>query len=123
LLSAWFNTTLCVGLMFLVSRSNTLPLLWQVFGSANQMMGAMALLVAAVWLKDHGRRYIFVLVPSILMFATTLASTAMSLWKNQQLANWPLVIACGVLMLLGAGVAFLGARILLAPPRQQRAGH
>jgi hypothetical protein len=47
----------------------------------------------------------------------------MSLWKNQQLANWPLVIACGVLMLLGAGVAFLGARILLAPPRHERAGH
>jgi carbon starvation protein len=117
LLTAWFNTAICVGLMFLISRSNTLPLLWQVFGSANQMMGAMALLVAAVWLRDNGRRNIFVLIPSILMFATTLASTAMALWKNQHLGNWALVAACAVLMLLGLGVAFLGARLLLSPRR------
>ena len=117
--SAWFNTTICVGLMFLLSRTNTLPMLWQVFGSANQMMGAMALLVAAVWLRDNGRRYVFVLIPSILMFATTLASTSLSLLKNQQLGNWPLVIACGVLILLGAGVAVLGTRVLLSPRRSK----
>lgn len=117
--STWFNTAICVGLMFLLSRTNTLPMLWQVFGSANQMMGAMALLVAAVWLRDHGRRFIFVLIPSILMFATTIASTSMALWKNQQIGNWPLVAACGVLLLLGVGVGLIGSRILLSP-RQPR---
>jgi len=115
--SAWFNTSLCVGLMFLISRSNTLPMLWQVFGSANQMMGAIALLVASVWLRDNGRRWGFTLVPAILMFATTLASTTISLWKNAELGNWPLVATCGVLCLLGIGVAVLGARVLLAPRR------
>jgi carbon starvation protein len=118
--STWFNTAICVGLMFLLSRSNTLPMLWQVFGSANQMMGAMALLVAAVWLRDNGRRFIFVLIPSILMFATTLTSTSLALLKNQQLGNWPLVLACGVLLLLGAGVGVIGSRILLKPPRPIR---
>jgi carbon starvation protein len=107
--------------MYLISRSNSLPMLWQVFGSANQMMGAMALLVAAVWLRDNGRRFVFVLVPSILMFATTLASTSLALWKNQQLGNWPLVAACGVLLLLGAGVGVIGSRILLAPARPRTA--
>ena len=121
LLSAWFNTSICVGLMFLLSRTNTLPMLWQVFGSANQMMGAMALLVAAVWLRDNGRRFVFVLIPSILMFATTLTSTSLAFWKNQQLGNWPLVAACGVLILLGAGVAVIGFRILLAAPRRRTA--
>jgi carbon starvation protein len=121
LLSAWFNTGLCVGLMFLVSRSNTLPVLWQVFGSANQMMGAIALVVAAVWLRDHGRRTVFVLIPAALMFATTLASTGISLWNNLALGNWAIVAACAVLILLGAGVAFLGTRILLAPPRARAA--
>ena len=115
--SAWFNTSLCVGLMFLISRSNTLPMLWQVFGSANQMMGAIALLVASVWLRDNGCRWGFTLVPAILMFATTLASTTISLWKNAELGNWPLVATCGVLCLLGIGVAVLGARVLLAPRR------
>ena len=117
LCSAWFNTSLCVGLMYVISRSNSLPMLWQVFGSANQMMGAMALLVASVWLRDNGRRWGFTLVPAILMFATTLASTGISLWKNANLGNWPLVTTCGVLILLGLGVAALGARVLLTPRR------
>ena len=115
--SAWFNTLLCVGGMFLLSRTNTLPMLWQVFGSANQMMGAIALLVAAVWLRDNGRRWAFALIPSILMFGTTLASLSLSLSKNYQLANWPLVATCGVLVLLGLGVAVLGGRVLAAPRR------
>lgn len=115
--NVWFNTTLCVGVMFLLSRSNSLPVLWQVFGSANQMMGAVALLVVAVWLRDHGRRASFALVPAVLMFATTLASTAMALMQNFQRENWPLVATCAVLLALGAGTALLGARVLLAPRR------
>jgi carbon starvation protein len=114
----WFNTLLCAGVMFLLSRSNSLPVLWQVFGSANQMMGAMALLVAAVWLRDHGRRTLFVLIPAVLMFATTFASTGLALLKNFRESNWALVVACGVLILLGACTAFIGARTLLAPPRR-----
>jgi hypothetical protein len=70
-----------------------------------------------VWLRDNGRRWGFTLVPAILMFATTLASTAISLWKNAALGNWQLVATCGVLILLGIGVAVLGARVLLAPRR------
>jgi len=116
-LNIWFNTGLCVALMFALSRSNSLPVLWQVFGSANQMMGAMALLVAAVWLRDHGRRSAFVLIPAILMFMTTLAATGISLNVNYQSGNWALVIACSVLICLAVGVAWIGGRILLHPPR------
>lgn len=113
--SVWFNTLLCVGIMFALSRSNTLPVLWQVFGSANQMMGAIALLVAGVWLRNHRRRSWFVFVPAILMFATTLASTALALAQNFERSNWPLVATCAVLLALGGGVALIGARVLLQP--------
>ncbi len=115
--SVWFNTALCVGIMFALSRSNTLPVLWQVFGSANQMMGAMALLVVTVWLRDNCKRYWFALVPAVIMFVTTFASTGMAFWKNLQSANWALVATCVVLLLLGLGVAFLGTRTLLRSRR------
>ena len=117
--SIWFNTSLCVAIMFALSRTNTLPVLWQVFGAANQMMGAMALLVAAVWLRDHGRKMAFVLIPAVLMFATTLAATSISLVQNWNRNNWALVAACAVLITLGLIVAFIGTRILLAPSRRQ----
>jgi carbon starvation protein len=108
--SVWFNTALCAGIMFLLSQWNTLPILWRVFGSANQMMAAMALLVAAVWLKRHGHRTIFVLIPAAIMFATTLASTAMALLQNLATANWPLVAMCTLLLALGMIMAILGGR-------------
>lgn len=115
LLGPWFNTALCAGGMFLLSQSNALPLLWQVFGSANQMMGAMALLIAAVWLRDHGRRWLFAAVPSAILFVTTFASLGLSLAKNLASAHHILVAACGVLILLGAGTLALGIRRLLRP--------
>lgn len=114
--NVWFNTGICVGLMFLLSRSNTLPVLWQVFGSANQMMGAIALLVAAIWLREKKRRSWFVFLPAVLMFATTLTSTALSLFQNLERSNWPLVITCAVLLALGAGLAILGGRLLWKRP-------
>lgn len=113
--SVWFNTLLCVAIMFALSRSNTLPVLWQVFGSANQMMGAIALLVAGVWLRSRHKKSWFVFVPAILMFATTLTSTALALAENFQRSNWPLVATCAVLLALGGGVALIGARVLLQP--------
>ncbi|MCX6962762.1 MAG: hypothetical protein NTZ08_09995, partial [Verrucomicrobia bacterium] len=74
--------------------------------------------VAAVWLRDHGRSSLFVLIPAILMFATTFASTGLALAKNFRESNWALVSACAVLILLGACTAFIGTKTLLAPPRR-----
>lgn len=111
--NVWVNTAFCVVIMFLLSRSNTLPVLWQVFGSVNQMMGAIALLVVAVWLRDHGKRSIFVVVPAVIMFATTLCSTTLALLQNIQRSNWPLVSTCVVLLMLAIGTLLIGGRILL----------
>jgi len=51
------------------------------------------------------------------MFATTFASTGLSLMKNFRESNWELVAACGILILLGICTAFIGTRKLLTPPR------
>lgn len=116
LLNRWFNTALAVAGMYALSRWNVLPVLWRVFGSANQMMAAMALLVIAVWMRDHGRKYLFALIPSAFMFVTTLTSTALSLRQNFQQRNWPLFGACLILLVLAAGTIVLAVRALRRPP-------
>jgi carbon starvation protein len=116
LLNPWFNTALAVGGMYALSRWNVLPVLWRVFGSANQMMAAMALLVIAVWMRAHGRKYFFALIPSIFMFITTLTSTVISLRLNFLQRNWPLAIACLVLLGLATGTILLAVRVLRRPP-------
>jgi carbon starvation protein len=52
--------------------------LWQMFGASNQLMAALGLLVAAVWLKSEKRNASFALVPMVFMYVTTLGATAVT---------------------------------------------
>lgn len=47
---------------------------WPLFGSANQLLAALALLALAVWLKAHGKTYGFVVFPMVFMFSVTLVA-------------------------------------------------
>jgi carbon starvation protein len=116
LLNVWLNTGLAVCGMYALSRWNVLPVLWRVFGSANQMMAAMALVVIAVWMRNHGRKFLFALIPSAFMFVTTLTSTALTLQQNFQQRNWPLFVACLILLVLAGGTILLAVRALRRPP-------
>lgn len=115
MLNPWFNTALAAGVMYALARWNVLPVLWRVFGSANQMMAAMALLVIVAWMRAHGRRFLFALIPCVFMFVTTLASTTISLRQNLAQHNWPLSIACAVLLCLAVGMIVLATRFFRRP--------
>lgn len=47
-------------------------LLWPLFGTANQLLAAISLLLIAVWLKRKGRSYILVIIPMFFVLAVTL---------------------------------------------------
>lgn len=46
-------------------------LIWPLFGTANQLLAAISLLLVAVWLKRLGRSYILVLIPMFFVMFTT----------------------------------------------------
>jgi carbon starvation protein len=48
--------------------------LWPAFGASNQLVGALALLVVSCWLLQRGRGALPVLIPSVLMLATTVGA-------------------------------------------------
>jgi carbon starvation protein len=116
MLNPWFNTAIAAFGMYALSRWNVLPVLWRVFGSANQMMAAMALLVVTVWMRAHGRRFLFALIPCVFMFVTTLTSTALSLRLNFAQHNWVLSAACLILLCLATGMIVLAVRVFRRPP-------
>ncbi len=49
--------------------------LWQLFGSANQLMAALSLLIVTVWLKEQKKNPAYALWPTVFMYITTLAAT------------------------------------------------
>ncbi len=49
-------------------------IIWPIFGSANQLLAAVALLAIAVYLKKSGRSFSVVILPMVIMFAVTLSA-------------------------------------------------
>lgn len=47
-------------------------LLWPLFGTSNQLLAAISLLLIAVWLRRLGRNYVPVLIPMFFVLGTTL---------------------------------------------------
>jgi len=56
--------------------------IWPIFGSANQLLAALALLTISVWLMNRGKRPVFTLVPMVLMMAVTLTALTVLVYEN-----------------------------------------
>ena len=70
----WFNSGLAVALMLVFALTGGATALWGIFATANQLLAAMVLLLASLWLLQLGKRYAFALIPALLMLVTTTAS-------------------------------------------------
>lgn len=68
----WFNSALAVGLMLCLALTNGVGAIWPLFASGNQLLAALALLVASVWLLRSQRSIVYTLVPGVLVLVTTL---------------------------------------------------
>ena len=81
--------------------------IWALFGSANQLLAALALLAIAAWLGNIGRKNIMCWLPMFFMLAVTIASLAINTKSQMALisaggADWgPYVQAIvGVLLII-----------------------
>ena len=68
----WVNSGIAVGLMLLLGLTNGYTVVWNIFGSANQLLAALALWVGTIWLMSKGRQYWFAVVPAVFMFVTSM---------------------------------------------------
>jgi carbon starvation protein len=66
--------------------------IWPVFGSANQLLAALALLALTVWVANLKKGYLFVMIPMIFMFAVTLTALGMLIYTNFIATNYALSI-------------------------------
>jgi carbon starvation protein len=103
-----FNSFLCVALMFILAHFNAFRQLWNLFGSANQLLAALALITVSIWLFKKGKHYLFVMVPGIFMLVTTIAALVFIL-VNEYIpkGNWMLSVGDIILLCLSAGVIIL----------------
>lgn len=74
--------------------------LWTLFGTTNQLLAGLTLLIVSVFLHKLGRPVVYTLVPMVLMLVTSMTAMGLSLprfWAQQQ---WPLLGVSVVVLLM-----------------------
>ncbi len=91
-------------------------ILWPLFGTTNQLVAGVTLLVVSIWLRRLGRPVVYTLVPMI--FVGTVTFFAMLGEVAGYVGNfseqWLLAVMGGLVLVLDVWVIFEGARVLRA---------
>ena len=109
----WVNSGIAVGLMLLLGWGNGYKVLWQIFGSANQLLAALTLVVATAWLVAKKRPVWYTLLPAIFMLATS-AWMLLRLLATKYLPGWPKTapLAITAVIVLAMTVGIVGSAVL-----------
>ena len=78
----YITTAVCVAVAAILIFSGHGMSIWPIFGSANQLLAALALLSVTVWLTRNRRGNLFVRIPMVLMFIIALSALAVMIYKN-----------------------------------------
>ncbi len=102
----FFNTVVPLALVLGLLTTGDWKRIWPLFGTTNQLLAALTLVAASIWLKSQGRRYLFTALPAAFMVATTLASLVQlssKHWNSNDflLLGTDALLASLALMLLG----------------------
>ena len=109
----WFNSLLTVIFMFILAYSNAFSVLWPIFGTANQLLAALALITVSSWLVLKGKKYFFALFPALFMIATTITSLVILFLDYVKKSNYILIAVDVFLFLLSLGVVVLAVNTFL----------
>ncbi len=98
-------------------------ILWPLFGTTNQLVGGLTLLLLVVYLKSRRRPVLPILIPMIFLVVMTTIAGVMNLraqWASES-PNWPVVLF-GILFLLLEALMFVEAYKTLraGPPPEAR---
>lgn len=117
----WVNSGIAVGLTLLLGLTNGYAVVWRIFGSANQLLAALALWVGTVWLMSKGRQYWFAIVPAVAMFVTSMTMLVRLLvtqyipgWRAGQTGMAALLVADVIVLTMTMGVLAVTFRNWLA---------
>jgi carbon starvation protein len=65
-----------------VADTNSYRVFWTLFGTSNQLLAGLSLLVVTVGLRRAGQRYLYTLLPALFVLAVTLTALVLQLWAG-----------------------------------------
>ncbi len=117
-------TLITVAVGAILTFSGKTDAIWPIFGSANQLLAALALLAVTVWFAQQGRSFLFTFIPMVFMFVVTLSALAtlfyLNLIKSQ---NYILSFLALILFALSIILSFQAYRSLRADYQLEHAAY
>ena len=74
--------------------------LWSLFGSTNQVLGALTLLAVTIYLRQKGRNYLYTLLPMVFMLTVTIVAMVLDIDKYLSGGQWLLLGVAGSIFVL-----------------------
>ena len=105
----YIGTSVTVLFAGLLALSGTGDTLWPMFGSANQLLAAIALLAVTVWLAELRKKNHFVKIPMYFMFCVTLSALGTLIFQHFKARNFTLFLIT-ILLFIVAVFLVLQAR-------------
>jgi len=96
--------------------------IWPAFGATNQLLGALALLMVYGWLRGQGKRGLFVLLPMLFMFATTLLALALIIHRHLLRGGSALVGGLSLILFVLASVVLADVALRSLAGGRRKAG-
>ena len=90
--------------------------LWPLFGTTNQLVAGVTLLVVSIWLKRLGRPYLYTLIPMGIVAVATFVAMLVELRGNLLAGNWFLASTGSCILVLDVWVLLEGWRALVGTP-------
>lgn len=94
-------------------------ILWQLFGTSNQLLAGLSLLVVSLYLRALGRPSLYTAVPMVFMLVVTISALGWSMFQFWRQGNWLLLSLAGVILLLAGWL--VGEALATAQRRVQPA--
>jgi len=111
----WFGVLLTIIPAYILAITNSYADMWRLFGSANQLIAAIALITISAYFIEHKKHIKFLIIPTAFMMITTMAALIYSLFNKTGYiftGNWLLVIISIILLVLAAIVSYEGFEVI-----------
>ena len=98
--------------------------IWPMFGAANQLIAALALVVISAYLLKRGKPVVYTLIPAVFMLVTTMAALVWLAYANLLKAEKPsytLGITAILLLVLAVAVVIQALRVRRGPAAASQA--
>jgi len=93
-------TVACGAALTFSGKSDSI---WPIFGSANQLMAALAFFAISIWLAEIKENYLFTLLPGIIMLIITVTALITLSYRNLAVNhNYVLGITAGVILIMAS---------------------